>query len=403
MDPGVLHAYAALAVMAIVPIYLGSYAGLRYPKQTSKQRSKSKLNDDEDDDDQNAKEFFSFSDAKMYPLVGSAVLFSLYLLLKFVSKDIINTLLTANFTFVGYFALAEVSMLAVRYFSGNPLRGRFLISLTETNANDPELWRLRFGYAHMCVWIAALATTALYAYSKHWILSNAFGEAFSIASIQLLSLDSFATGMLLLAGLFLYDIFWVFGTEVMVTVAKGLDVPIKVTFPKNVTAIMEQGIFTSKPDVPFTMLGLGDIVIPGIFVALCLAFDHYNHLKKRGNKHSQSRSFSTPYFSTCFIMYILGLVTTIVVMHTFQTAQPALLYLSPACIFSALGVAYFRGELVAFQQRRCQGQKVEGKKEGKLQPKNSEQEYVSYCIKAARKTLINLKKAAITGNQAALN
>ncbi|KAI8844700.1 peptidase A22B, signal peptide peptidase, partial [Chytriomyces cf. hyalinus JEL632] len=341
-----LQAYAALAVMATIPIYLGSYAGLRYPKQ-ARWRTGSKLNDDEDEDEQNAKEFFSFSDAKMYPLVGSAVLFSLYLLLKFVSKDIINTLLTANFTFVGYFALAEVLMLAVRYFSGNPLRGRFLLTLTDTPANEPELWRLRFGYTHLSVWIAALATTALYAYSKHWILSNVFGEAFSIASIQLLSLDSFATGMLLLAGLFLYDIFWVFGTEVMVTVAKGLDVPIKVTFPKNVTAILEQGVFTSKPDVPFTMLGLGDIVIPGIFVALCLAFDHSNHLKTRGNKNSQSRSFSTPYFSTCFIMYILGLVTTIVVMHTFQTAQPALLYLSPACILSALGVAYFRGELVA--------------------------------------------------------
>ncbi|KAJ3248228.1 Minor histocompatibility antigen H13 [Chytriomyces hyalinus] len=256
MDGAVLQAYAALAVMATVPIYLGSYAGLRYPKQarwraTSKQRSKgNKLNDDEDEDEQNAKEFFSFSDAKMYPLVGSAVLFSLYLLLKFVSKEIINTLLTANFTFVGYFALAEVLMLAVRYFSGNPLRGRFLLTLTETPANEP-----------------ALATTGLYAYSKHWILSNVFGEAFSIASIQLLSLDSFATGMLLLAGLFLYDIFWVFGTEVMVTVAKGLDVPIKVTFPKNVTAILEQGVFTSKPDVPFTMLGLGDIASLWRFVS----------------------------------------------------------------------------------------------------------------------------------------
>lgn len=46
-------------------------------------------------------------------------------------------------------------------------------------------------------------------------------------AIELISLDSVGVGCLLLGGLFLYDIFWVFGTDVMVTVAKGLEVPIK--------------------------------------------------------------------------------------------------------------------------------------------------------------------------------
>jgi hypothetical protein len=48
-------------------------------------------------------------------------------------------------------------------------------------------------------------------------------------------LDSFLTGSMLLSGLFLYDIFWVFGStvvtggdSVMVAVAKGLDAPVKV-------------------------------------------------------------------------------------------------------------------------------------------------------------------------------
>ena len=46
----------------------------------------------------------------------------------------------------------------------------------------------------------------------------------------------------------------------MVAVAKGLNAPVKILFPKavNVTPI------------PVSMLGLGDIVIPGIFVALLL-------------------------------------------------------------------------------------------------------------------------------------
>ena len=38
---------------------------------------------------------------------------------------------------------------------------------------------------------------------------------------------------MLLALLFFYDIFFVFGTDVMLTVAKGIDAPIKLQFPKD--------------------------------------------------------------------------------------------------------------------------------------------------------------------------
>ena len=36
----------------------------------------------------------------------------------------------------------------------------------------------------------------------------------------MLSLPNYKTGAMLLGGLFFYDVFWVFGTDVMVTVAK---------------------------------------------------------------------------------------------------------------------------------------------------------------------------------------
>jgi hypothetical protein len=48
-----------------------------------------------------------------------------------------------------------------------------------------------------------------------------------VSSVAMLSLGSFKIGCTLLWGLFLYDIFWVFGTDVMVTVAKSFDAPIK--------------------------------------------------------------------------------------------------------------------------------------------------------------------------------
>jgi len=83
--------------------------------------------------------------------------------------------------------------------------------------------------------IMSLALTCVYVYSKNWILSNVLAIGFAVSAVSLIQLDSFVTGMLLLTGLFFYDIFWVFATEVMVTVAKSFDGPIKLLFPRVCT------------------------------------------------------------------------------------------------------------------------------------------------------------------------
>lgn len=79
----------------------------------------------------------------------------------------------------------------------------------------------------------------------------------------------------------------------------------------------------------------------GIFVALCLRFDH-----ERAGK-PESNAYAKPYFRSCLAAYVSGLATTVTVMHNFKAAQPALLYLSPACILSVLLTALARGELRA--------------------------------------------------------
>jgi len=179
-----------------------------------------------------------------------------------------------------------------------------------------------FDYLTIAGLVVSALFTAYYAVTKNWIAANIFGLAFATSAVSLLSLDTFKNGMILLSGLFFYDIFWVFRTDVMVTVAKSFDAPIKVVFPKDLTA----DAFT------YTMLGLGDIVIPGkyistfvrdfanfdllilgIFVALCLRFDQH--------RSEDKRNFSKPYFIASFIAYIAGLVTTVFVMHTFKAAQ----------------------------------------------------------------------------------
>jgi len=161
---------------------------------------------------------------------------------------------------------------------------------------------------------------------KHWIANNLFGLAFAVNGVELLHLNNVMTGFILLGGLFFYDIFWVFATDVMVTVAKSFEAPIKLVFPQD---LIERGFFAEN----MAMLGLGDIVIPGIFIALLLRYD--KSLKRNSNF----------YFNVTFIAYILGLLTTIGVMHVFKHAQPALLYLVPACLGTPLLFALVKGDV----------------------------------------------------------
>jgi minor histocompatibility antigen H13 len=105
----------------------------------------------------------------------------------------------------------------------------------------------------------------------------------------------------------------------MLSVATKIDAPIKLLWPKSVVFSTARG---------FTMLGLGDVVVPGMFIALALRYDHY-----RASKSGESPPvFPKPYFWAALFAYFFGLSTTIMVMHVFEAAQPALLYLR--CVFT---------------------------------------------------------------------
>ena len=110
----------------------------------------------------------------------------------------------------------------------------------------------------------------IYIVTKSWIYNNILAILLSINAIQLIFLGNFKNGFMMLTGLFFYDIFFVFGTDVMLTVAKSIDAPIKILFPTD----------WSEDPAKFSLLGLGDIVIPGIFMAMCLRYDILRSLNK---------------------------------------------------------------------------------------------------------------------------
>lgn len=191
---------------------------------------------------------------------------------------------------------------------------------------------LKFDHFDIFATLIGTVIAIYYFLTKNWIANNIFGEAFSIISVELISLTSFKIGFILLWGLFFYDIFWVFGTDVMETVAKSFEGPIKILWPRG--------------EGKFSLLGLGDIVIPGFFISLMLRFDA--HLAKKYKTQNKKM-----YFHVCFISYILSLILTVTVLHIFKKGQPALLYIVPLIVGSVVILSIIRGEfneLISFEE-----------------------------------------------------
>lgn len=252
---------------------------------------------------------------------------------------------------------------------------------------------------------------------KPWFLTNFLGFAFCYSSLQYMTPTTAWTGTLVLGALFLYDIYFVFFTPMMVTVATKLDVPIKLLFPRpdgcvlpvgapEGSAAMEEYLRCLAKKRTMAMLGLGDIVVPGMMLAFALRFDLYLHYlrlaktasrnniaKGEGQKpvddtarkgdadntrevdgqeskpvyvsargswgerfwtryklwpgHVRAKTFPTPYFYATIFGYLAGMITTVVVMQVAAHAQPALLYLVPGVLLSLWGTALVRGDLKA--------------------------------------------------------
>jgi hypothetical protein len=89
-------------------------------------------------------------------------------------------------------------------------------------------------------------------------------------------------------------------------VAKSFDGPIKLLFPRVLATASSKG--------EFSLLGLGDIVIPGLFVSLLLRFDAVRAMEATINKYNyltiDQAPFPKPYFHVsalicfelCFLM-----------------------------------------------------------------------------------------------------
>ncbi|XP_042266000.1 minor histocompatibility antigen H13 isoform X3 [Thunnus maccoyii] len=322
---GTALAYGSLVFMALLPIFFGALRSVTCSK------SKELGENGYDSGFRNASdmpETITSRDAARFPIIASCTLFGLYLFFKVFSQEYINLLLSVYFFVLGVLALSHtMSPLMSAIFPASFPNKQYQLLFTQgSGESKEEIVNYEFDTKNLVCLVISSVVGVWYLFKKHWIANNLFGLAFALNGVELLHLNNVSTGCILLGGLFVYDVFWVFGTNVMVTVAKSFEAPIKLVFPQD---LLEKGLEASN----FAMLGLGDIVIPGIFIALLLRFDV--SLKKN----------SRTYFYSSFLAYIFGLGLTIFVMHTFKHAQPALLYLVPACVGFPVIVALLKGEL----------------------------------------------------------
>ncbi|UJR09570.1 hypothetical protein I4U23_013805 [Adineta vaga] len=338
---GMLLSYSFLVLAALLCVYFGSYRSIirKIKQQTSGEKP----------------DVLTAKDAAMFPFIASGFLFGIYLVILLVSKEYITFVLNIYFFLIGIIALfraIQPALSKIRFPALDKLRERqFHVKLSENQAsNSDDIMHVdfKFDLVDVVALFGCILVGVWYLLKRHWIANNIFGIAFSINAIEILHFNKVFNGCILLGGLFIYDIFWVFGTNVMITVAKSFDAPIKLIFPQD---LIENGIFAANK---FAMLGLGDIVVPGAFIALMLRYD------------MTRKPSSTRYFSVSFVAYIIALFITILILQIFKHGQPALLYIVPLCLGFPLLTALICKDwttMFAYEDHPSATEVVEKKKE----------------------------------------
>ncbi|XP_030490007.2 signal peptide peptidase-like 4 [Cannabis sativa] len=171
--------------------------------------------------------------------------------------------------------------------------------------------------------------------SLAWIGQDILGIALITTVLQIVRVPNLKVGTVLLSCAFLYDIFWVFVSKwwfhesVMIVVARGDrsgedGIPMLLKIPRMF-----------DPWGGYSIIGFGDIILPGLVVAFSLRYDWLANKKLKAG-----------YFVWAMTAYGLGLLITYVALNLMDGhGQPALLYIVPFTIGTLLTLGKTRGDL----------------------------------------------------------
>ncbi|KAI8981644.1 signal peptide peptidase-domain-containing protein [Mycotypha africana] len=289
----------------------------------------------------------TLKDAWIFPLIASAFVYGFENLIDVVDPEYINQgmkILTSAL-FCTVFSSTTVALLknilpanVYNYF------GRFKFSYS---TKSKRLCHLNVTVSYLIVLAVSVGLAAVYSYSQHWILRNVFAMCVAVYAIRSFTLESFATGYSLLIGMLVYDFYWIFVTDALFQLSNALrDAPTSIVWPRNINMYIFDTLL--KKDLYFTMFGLGEIIVPGIFIAYCLRFDRLNSFaKQQKNNHKRHvLPYPMPYFFTSLTSYIIGAAASIYSVHFTKQPQSAFLFVAPIMIGSILLLATIRGEFV---------------------------------------------------------
>lgn len=308
--------------------------------------------------------------AALAPLFAGAVLGGLYFLIKY---STLNPALLYQF-FGCLFALLATSEV-LQPFLGLALSGNLLDEEALSDEQETDMMSrgspaalaiaacLVVGYLQGNTGADPPGTLPLTTFAA---LNNLLGWGITMGSLGVIALESFAAAAFLLVGLFGYDAFFVFKSDIMVTVATQVEAPAKFLF----AAMRESG----DTRYPFSILGLGDVVVPGAFISLMREVDRGAvarvpaRARPRAASKGESRKGkaeldrgdrgwdSNRYFYSGIASYGAGLLLCFAANYITKTGQPALVYIVPSLLITACGLASSRGELAqltAFESPRA--------------------------------------------------
>jgi minor histocompatibility antigen H13 len=311
--------------------------------------------------------------AALAPLFAGAVLGGLYFLIKY---STLNPALLYQF-FGCLFALLATSEV-LQPFLGLALSGNLLDEEALSDEQETDMMSrgspaalaiaacLVVGYLQGNTGADPPGTLPLTTFAA---LNNLLGWGITMGSLGVIALESFAAAAFLLVGLFGYDAFFVFKSDIMVTVATQVEAPAKFLF----AAMRESG----DTRYPFSILGLGDVVVPGAFISLMREVDRgaVARVPARARPRAASKGVvvgeskgkaeldrgdrgwdSNRYFYSGIASYGAGLLLCFAANYITKTGQPALVYIVPSLLITACGLASSRGELAqltAFESPRA--------------------------------------------------
>ncbi|KAF7051890.1 hypothetical protein CFC21_060079, partial [Triticum aestivum] len=167
------------------------------------------------------------------------------------------------------------------------------------------------------------------------VLWAVYRIALIVTVIQIVRIPNLKVESVLLGCSFLYDIFWVFISKML--------------FHESVMIVVARGDNTDEDGVPmllkiprmfdpwggYSIIGFGDILLPGLLVAFALRYDW-----------AARKTLQSGYFLWSMVAYGSGLLITYIALNLMDGhGQPALLYIVPFMLGTFISLGKKQGKL----------------------------------------------------------